>query len=215
MPKGRSTPRTRRAADTAREALLDAAFSEMYLHGYRAAGIEEILTQSGVSKGALYHHFGNKQGLGYAVVEERVRPLVRERYIKPFRESSDPPQALRRMGERMEDELMKAGILQRGCPLNNLIQEMSGVDDGFRQRLASILSEWRDTIANGLRGGQAAGTVNRKANPDEAGTFIVAALMGAVGFAKNAQDVLPFETCRRVLEVYVETLRPKGSLSTR
>jgi AcrR family transcriptional regulator len=206
--------RKRHNPEKAREALLDAAFEEMYLHGFRAAGIEVILATSGVSKGALYHHFGNKQGLGYAVVEERVKPLVRERYIQPFRESDDPPEALRRMGRRMEDELRKTGILERGCPLNNLVQEMSGVDEGFRQRLAAILQEWRETIAEGLRGGQEAGTVSQESDPDEAGTFIVAALMGAVGFAKNAQDVLPFDACRRVLDTYLETLQPKTASSS-
>ena len=201
----------RQKGKSAREALLDAAFDEMYLHGFRAAGIEVILATSGVSKGALYHNFGNKQGLGYAVVEERVKPLVRERYLQPFNESSDPSEALRRMGQRMEQELLKAGILERGCPLNNLVQEMSGVDDGFRQRLSAILQEWRDTIADGLRRGQADGTVNQEANPEEAGTFVVACLMGAVGFAKNAGDVMPFDLCRRALESYVETLRPQVS----
>jgi AcrR family transcriptional regulator len=181
----------RQKGKSAREALLDAAFDEMYLHGFRAAGIEVILATSGVSKGALYHNFGNKQGL----------------------ESSDPTEALRRMGQRMEEELLKTGILQRGCPVNNLVQEMSGVDDGFRQRLSAILQEWRDTIADGLRRGQAAGTVNQEANPEEAGTFIVACLMGAVGFAKNAGDVMPFDLCRRVLDTYVETLRPKAAAS--
>ncbi len=182
----------------------------MYLHGFRAAGIEVILAASGVSKGALYHHFGNKQGLGYAVIDERVKPLVRERYVRPFQESDDPPEALRRMGQRMENELLKAGIIERGCPLNNLIQEMSGVDEGFRQRLAAVLEEWRNAIADGLRAGQAAGTVSQAADPDEAGTFIVAALMGAVGFAKNAQDLLPFGACRRVLDTYLGTLRPQA-----
>jgi hypothetical protein len=52
----------RQKGKSAREALLDAAFDEMYLHGFRAAGIEVILATSGVSKGALYHNFGNKQG---------------------------------------------------------------------------------------------------------------------------------------------------------
>jgi len=87
--KGRQPAKSVESSDS-REALLDAAFSEMYLHGFRATGIEVVLSASGVSKGALYHHFGSKQGLGYAVVEERVAPLVRDRYIKPFRESSDP-----------------------------------------------------------------------------------------------------------------------------
>jgi len=198
----------RHSPENAREALLDAAFDLMYLHGFRATGIEAILATSGVSKGALYHHFGNKTGLGYAVIEERVRPLVRERYLDPFKESDDPPRALRGMGRRMEEELLKTGIVERGCPLNNLVQEMSGVDEGFRERLATILEEWRVTIADGLRAGQADGTVNREANPDEASTFIVAVLMGAVGFAKNAQDLVPFNACRRVLDTYLETLRP-------
>jgi len=210
----RQATRTR-GPEGAREALLDAAFAEMYLHGFRATGLDVILESSGVSKGSLYHHFGNKHGLGYAVVEERVHPLVRERYIDPFRQSADPPEAIRKMGRRMEDELRKTGILERGCPLNNLIQEMSGVDDGFRRRLEGILREWRDTISDGLRGGQAAGTVDRAVDADEAATFVVATLMGAVGFAKNARDVLPFGACRRALERYVETLRPRARRAKR
>jgi len=182
----------------------------MYQNGFQASGIEVILAASGVSKGALYHHFGNKTGLGYAVIEERVRPLVRERYLRPFEESDDPPKALQLMGQRMESELQKTGIVKRGCPLNNLVQEMSGVDEGFRERLASILEEWRATIADGLRSGQAAGKVSRAADVDAASTFVVAALLGAVGFAKNAQDVVPFDACRRALDAYLATLRPQA-----
>lgn len=211
MNRASPPARKRHSPHNAREALLDAAFDQMYQHGFQAAGIEMILAASGVSKGALYHHFGNKTGLGYAVIEERVRPLVRERYLEPFRGSQDPPDALRRMGERMEDELLKTGIVERGCPLNNLVQEMSGVDEGFRTRLADVLEEWRDTIAEGLREGQAEGTVDQAADPGEASTFVVAVLMGAVGFAKNAQDVVPFDACRRVLDGYLETLRPKAA----
>jgi len=207
-----TSPPSRERPDTGsvRESLLDAAFDEMYLHGFRAAGIEVILAASGASKGSLYHHFGNKQGLGYAVIEERVKPLVRRRYLEPFDEAHDPTEGVRRMGRRMEEELLKTGMLERGCPLNNLVQEMSGVDDGFRRRLAAILEEWRDTIADGFRRGQAAGTVSDEVDPEEAGTFVVAALMGGVGFAKNARDVTPFDLCRRVLESYIETLRPRA-----
>ncbi len=194
----------------AREALLDAAFDEMYLHGFRAAGIEVILAISGVSKGSLYHHFGNKHGLGYAVIEERVKPLVRERYLAPFLEAEDPAEGLKEMGRRMEEELMKTGILERGCPVNNLVQEMSGVDEGFRQRLAEILEEWQGTVADGLRRGQEAGTVNRDIDPREAATFVVATYLGAVGFAKNALDVMPFDLCRRAVEGYITTLQAGG-----
>jgi TetR/AcrR family transcriptional repressor of nem operon len=77
--------------------LLEAAFREIYSNGFRAASLDTILRSSGVTKGALYFHFGSKQRLGYAVVEERVKPLVRERYIAPFKTAMDP---IRDVGSR-------------------------------------------------------------------------------------------------------------------
>ncbi|MFQ6026896.1 MAG: TetR family transcriptional regulator C-terminal domain-containing protein [Dehalococcoidia bacterium] len=188
--------------------MLDAAFNEIYIHGYRAAGLDAILAQTGVTKGALYHHFGNKLGLGYAVVEERVKPLVRERYLEPFKKVEDPIEGLQRMGLRMEEELMKVGILKKGCPVNNLVQEMSGIDEGFRQRLAEILDEWKGTIAEGIQRGQAVGLVSPDVDPEAVATFYVASYQGACGYAKNALDIAPFTDCRNRLDAYSRTLRP-------
>lgn len=200
--------RSTRDAEATREALLDAAFAEMYMNGFRAAGLDAILESTSLTKGALYHHFGSKQGLGYAVVEERVKPLVRERYLEPFLAVRDPIEGLKRMGARMQQELEKEGILLMGCPVNNLVTEMSGVDEGFRYRLAEILDEWKATIADGLRRGQDEGTVRRDVDAEEVATFCVAAYQGAVGYAKNAHDIGPFEACRRGLDAHL------GSLTT-
>ena len=184
------------------------------MNGFRAASLESILAATGLTKGALYHHFGSKQGLGYAVVEERVKPLVRERYLDPFRAVADPIEGLKRMGVRMQQELEKEGILLMGCPVNNLVTEMSGVDDGFRKRLAEILDEWKTTIAEGLRRGQASGLVRDDIDPAAVATFYVASYQGACGFAKNAHDITPFEACRDGLDSHVESLRPQGQANT-
>lgn len=203
-----------RNPDATREALLDEAFDQMYAKGFHASGLKDILAASGLTKGALYHHFGSKLELGYAVVEERVMPLVRDRYLKPFQQVRDPVVAVDRMGRRMEQELLREGVLDRGCPLNNLVQEMSGADEGFRGRLEAILDEWRETVAEGLRQGQSQGTIDGDADPRAAATFVVASLLGAVGFAKNARDVAPFHACRRAVNAYVATLRSDPPPST-
>jgi AcrR family transcriptional regulator len=205
-------PGSRRDAEATREALLEAAFIEMYRNGFRAASLDAILTETGLTKGALYHHFGSKQGLGYAVVEERVKPLVRERYLDTFRAVEDPIEGLQRMGARMQQELEKEGILLMGCPVNNLVTEMSGVDEGFRSRLAEILDEWQATIAEGLRRGQASGLVRSDVDAEAVATFVVASYQGACGYAKNAHDIIPFEACRSGLDAHVESLRPTGQL---
>ena len=206
-PKRTSDSRSRYDPETTRQVLLDAAFDEIYLNGFRAAGLDAILSKTGVTKGALYHHFGNKQGLGYAVVEERVDALVHDRYIDPFKATEDPIQGMQQMGLRMESELLKVGILKKGCPVNNLVQEMSGVDEGFRLRLAKILDKWSETIADGLRRGQAEGTVRSDIDALEVATFFVASYQGACGYCKNSQDIKQFTDARKHLDKYVETLR--------
>jgi AcrR family transcriptional regulator len=207
-PQAITLDRTRRDPEVTREALLQAAFDEMYLNGFRAASLEKILSATGVTKGALYHHFGSKRGLGYAVVEERVKPLVRERYIDPFTAADDPVEGLKEMGLRMEQELSKTGILLMGCPVNNLVTEMSGVDEGFRHRLADILEEWKDTISAGLRSGQARGMVRPDVDAEAIATLYVASYQGACGFAKNAHAIEPFTACRTSLDAHLESLRP-------
>jgi AcrR family transcriptional regulator len=64
---GRRTQAQRRSAT--RRALLDAGRELFAARGFAGAGQEEIVERAGVTRGALAHHFGTKQGLFRAVVE--------------------------------------------------------------------------------------------------------------------------------------------------
>jgi AcrR family transcriptional regulator len=47
---------------------------------FRSADVNAILAAAGVTKGALYHHFENKEALGYAVVDEVIASRTREKW---------------------------------------------------------------------------------------------------------------------------------------
>ncbi|MFF5858165.1 ScbR family autoregulator-binding transcription factor [Streptomyces sp. NPDC012751] len=57
-----------------RRAVLEAAATVFAERGYAAATIAEILRRAGVTKGALYFHFGSKAALARGVLQEQLRP---------------------------------------------------------------------------------------------------------------------------------------------
>src|SRR3954465_12049083 len=57
-------------AQQTRQALLLAARALFGEHGYASTSIDEVVKRAGVTKGALYHHFRDKDDLFHAVVEQ-------------------------------------------------------------------------------------------------------------------------------------------------
>ena len=62
--------RTRAEMEETRIALLATARKAFCESGYAAASMDELTAKAGLTRGALYHHFGDKQGLLAAVVEQ-------------------------------------------------------------------------------------------------------------------------------------------------
>jgi TetR/AcrR family transcriptional repressor of nem operon len=193
-----------RDPERTRKRLLKAAFEEIHLSGFRSADMDAILGQAGVTKGALYHHFDSKEALGYAVVDEVITDMTRERWLQPLQNATNP---LDTLVDIVQSTSMKPQDFQRGCPLNNLAQEMSPIDEGFRIRTARLFKHWHHAIAKALRTGQKQGAVRSNVDPHEAAIFFIAAYEGYFSLAKNSQDVRVLRSGVRSLVDYLEGLR--------
>jgi TetR/AcrR family transcriptional repressor of nem operon len=141
-------------SDETRRKILAAAFAEFYRNGFQGGSINAIVEAAGVTKGALFHHFPGKQELGYAVVDEVIEPLLLERWLDPLEESVDPVAGLKRAFRKFVREDIGSGAWLQGCPLNNLAQEMSPLDEGFRARIDRLYRRWRKGFAGDLGHGQ-------------------------------------------------------------
>lgn len=82
--------RTKSEANETIQLLLKVARAQFTEKGYAHAALEEIADEAHVTRGALYHHFKNKQGLFLAVLElvqteigQRVEAEA-DRYVDPW-----------------------------------------------------------------------------------------------------------------------------------
>jgi AcrR family transcriptional regulator len=89
-----STGLERRAAQGAatRASLLVAALELFGSEGFADTSLDDVVARAEVTKGALYHHFGSKEGL-FAAVYEQLQHDVSDRVVEEFL-LPDPWQAL-------------------------------------------------------------------------------------------------------------------------
>ena len=187
--------------------ILMAAFDEIYHRGFQAASLSHILKNTDTTKGALYYHFKNKMELGYAVVDEIIYTTLKANWIEPLRNTDTPidtiQQILLESGQRMTEEDVRLG-----CPLNNLAQEMSPIDEGFRNHISAVYLEWQDAIEEAVERGKKAGNIRHDADAKQLSVLFVATLEGCLGLAKSTQSLETLMSCGRGLIDQLELLKP-------
>lgn len=202
-----------RVGDATRARLLDVAFAEIYAHGYQGLRVDTLLEKAGLTKGAFYHHFPSKQALGLAVIDELLAGMAELIWGQHLAQYADPllgieasvDFALGMLGDR---------CTMLGCPINNLAQEMSGIDDAFRDRLDAVFSGIIANIAAALERGKACGIVRADVDARAVATFIFASIEGAIGLAKSARSADVLATALGEARRYLDSLRvgprPRG-----
>jgi AcrR family transcriptional regulator len=197
-----------RAPEGTRRRILTAAFAEFYRNGFQGGSLNRIVEEAGTTKGALFHHFEGKNDLGYAVVEEVIQPHIKALWFDPLADSIDPIADLKRTMRQFVKDEQANGRLVQGCPLNNLAQEMSPLDEGFRKRIEGVYTAWRESLEAAFARGIKAGKVRRNISPRNVAAFVVAALAGIIGTAKNAQSEELLKQSGEGLFDYLDSLQP-------
>jgi len=195
--------------EATRKLLLESAFRVVYEKGFKTASLKDILADTGLTKGALYHHFPNKQALGLALLDS-IEAGVEALWLQHLAVCENPLDCLRRTLEDAVDQLSEEELVL-GCPLNNLALEMSTLDEVFRQRVVAIYDRWQDGVEQALRRGQRAGQVLHDLDPKAVAAFYVASLAGGRGLAKTTRSPAVLRNCVNSLSWYLASLRQPGA----
>ncbi len=195
-----------KSAET-RGKILMAAFEEIYQCGFQAASLSNILKNTNITKGALYHHFKNKMELGYAVVDEVIYLTFKDAWIAQLAKTDDPITTIQNI-LLQDGEQMTMEDVRHGCPLNNLALEMSPIDEGFRERITAVYTEWQSTLEAAFDRAKKEGNLRESTNSKQLAVLFVATLDGCLGLAKNTQSLDTLLMCGEGLMTQLETLRP-------
>ena len=128
-----------------REKILDVVFELVYIHGYNGTSMSMILEACGIPKGSLYHFFKSKKEMVLAVVKERIGPKMNQFFGFEPEEGVDGIDSIIYTVLKIAQTPM---LIQHGCPLNRLNQEMTPVDEEFDREITLIYEHLKERILN-------------------------------------------------------------------
>ncbi len=194
-----------RDPERTRTALLQAAFDEIYHRGFHAAKIEDIVAKAHMTKGAFFAHFDTKEDAAYAMVDEVLKEMTMERWVRPLAAYKNPVQGIivrfRKIVESTPEEHVALG-----CPLNNLVQEMSALDPVFRDKLNAILRLWIGETERYLRKAQEEGYLKKDVDPRQVAEFVVMVEEGSFAMVKNLRDKRVYWSLYESLKQFLESV---------
>lgn len=197
-----------RDLERTRKEILDVAFMEVFSRGFQGVSIDDIVKKTSLTKGAFYHHFPTKLDLGYALVDDVIKPMIIERWIVPLEEYENPLDGVLKQMKQLIGK-SDASELKLGCPLNNLVQEMAPIDAGFKARLQVAINLWIEEMDKQLKRAKINGFIKSDINTKQVATFTVMAHEGFYGMLKGMQDPKIFDALYSSLKRYYSTITVK------
>lgn len=133
----------------AAEKVSETAKELFYKHGIRAVGVDEIVTQAGVTKPSLYRTYPSKDHLVASCLREH-QSENRARWDEAMAKAPGDPRKqlsyiLKAWGDLAGNEQF------RGCPISNAAVEFPDPDHPVHQLANEMKSEFRDRLLSLVR----------------------------------------------------------------
>lgn len=111
-----------------RSRIVEAAGNLFYKHGFQAVGLDQILSEVGISKTALYKHFESKDEIILAVLKERdERDIAEALAYMNERGGDDPRRQILAFFDQLSEWFASADF--RGCLFMNAATEFPSATD--------------------------------------------------------------------------------------
>jgi AcrR family transcriptional regulator len=168
-----------RAAAT-RQALVAAGRELFAARGYAATPREEIVARAGVTRGALQHHFGDKQALFESVYEQVEAEVVAAVAVAAMA-VGDEPLAQLGAGCRAYLDAVLDPAVQRICAIDGPAVLAADVRQDITDRYA--LGLVREALEGAMRAGQI-----EVVPVEPLARMLLAAVMAAAGYVATSPD---------------------------
>ena len=188
-----------------RQAILDHAARLASAEGLDSVSLQRLATDLGISKSGLFAHFGSKEDLQLATVDEASRVFTREVLVPGLR----PPRGVARIEALCEAFLsyVERRVFPGGCFFQATAAEFDSRPGPIRDAVLERQRYWAGSLVRAVREAQQAGEVAAAVEPQQLGWELHALLAAANNSHLDGGEAEAFARARRAISARLESAR--------
>ncbi len=185
-----------------RDKIISAARDLFMTQGYNSTGLAQITQRAGIKSGSLYYFFPTKEDLLIAVLDFYRANIYDGLLVFTYERISDPLERVFGVLDGYRQLLLMTNY-EVGCPIGNLVLEVSNSHPGVLPLMNVNFDQWVDAIDECYRN---SGKLPESVDTRDLAVFTLTTMEGAVMLARSYRDIKPFDVAIVQLRDYVERL---------
>ena len=172
--------------------------------GYNTTSISDITTATGITKGAIYGNFRNKDEVASAAFETAAS-IVTKQMAKRIKAEKTAPLKLLAMVDYYEDYINNPPI-PGGCPLLNSSIEAADNLPFLRSKIIRSIALIRESLVKIVNRGILEGQIKKGVDAEEFGVSFFATIEGAISLSRIEGDSRSYKHVKQFLHTRVKEI---------
>lgn len=198
-----------RSGERTRGEIVESALQLFSAKGFHNTSINDLLDETGLTKGGLYGHFSSKEEV-FEAAHARASEIWRGIVFPGVMDISDPLERIMKVVERDMLDYLGGGVFRGGCFFLNLLVELSTQSPEMAARIDRGIGGFGKVIERWLQEAREKGLLREGVEVAEVAGFIITAVNGAAAlYAAKKERALLVSTVRQI-GLYLDSLRARA-----
>ena len=177
-------------ADRTRQFIIETTADIFNTKGYAGTSMSDFTEATGLTKGAIYGNFGNKEDVALAVFDynhAKVSGLIQKK-IQAAKTYHDKLMVY----ARVYDQYALSNFPDGGCPILNTAIEADDTNNLLKDRASNAIKKWKKSVQDLIQAGVDAGEFKEGLDQPRLALSIIALVEGGLMMSKvtNSQSYL-------------------------
>lgn len=155
-------------------------------HGYAATSMSDLTSATGLTKGAIYGNFKNKEELAIAAFKHNVKKLMA--YISEYISKSDSPINKLYLIAEFYRDYYKISKAYGGCPVINIGVDANNQNSELLEKVRVVIERIQDQVATIIEDGIEIGEISSEINAMQYAKRLDTMIQGAVFMTYTMDD---------------------------